>query len=137
MRHRDGGQALIPGIPKDRHGPLHQAPGGRSRQGAVQRIGLRQQCHIVRCELAGEAQFGRHIAFGEGLSRQHAAHEAGQLLAGIIGGPLEVAHHHTLIGPFKAPVAQAFEHRGNERVALGILAHRFKLHLLGAVQKGA
>ena len=133
MRHRDRGQAFIPGIAKDLDGALHQAAGGRPREGAVERIGLGQQRYVDRRELAGKALFGRRIALGEGLARLRPAHQAFQLRARVAGGALQIVHHHPFIGSGKTPIAQPLHHRGNEGVALGILTLGFKLHRLRAV----
>ena len=64
VRHRQTRQALVACIAVERIGALHDLLGGRSREGAMQCIGLGQQGHIGGAELAGKAVGGTAVALG-------------------------------------------------------------------------
>ena len=137
VRHRQAGQALVPGISVLGIGALQQVHGGRSRQGPMQGVGLGEQGHVEGAELAGKPVGRRPIALGQAGAVAGTAHQPGELLARVARGALQVAQHHALVGARQLRIAQALEQRVDERVALGVVVQGAELNLQGALQKGA
>ncbi len=137
VRHRQVGQALVARIPVEGISALQQVHGGRSRQGAVQGVGLGQQGHVQGAELAGKPVGRRPIALGQHGAVAGPAHQPGELLARVAGGVLQVAQDHTLVAARQLRIAQALEQRADERVALGVVVQGAEPDLRGALEKGA
>lgn len=81
MRHRNPRQTFIAGVFEERHRPLHEALRGRSRQCAMQRVGLGQERHVGGRERASKTGLGRGIALGQNLTPQRAAYQTCQVLS--------------------------------------------------------
>ena len=124
MRHRDVGQALVTGICIQAPGPLHQATGGRPRQGAVQGVGLGEQAHVSRGEFAAEAAHRGAVALGQARVVEPTLHQPRELGSGVTGGALQIAPHHTPIGALQAGIREAFEHRADEGITLAVVCGR-------------
>src|SRR5205823_10507015 len=62
VRYREAREPLVAGIAKELPSALQQPFRGRPREGAMQRIGLREQLHVSGAELPGKACPGGAIA---------------------------------------------------------------------------
>ena len=137
VRHRQPGQTLIAGIPIQTIGTLQQVHGGWPRQGGVQGVGLGQQRDIGGRELAGKTVHRRPITLDQGKPLAGTAHQAGELLARVAAGALQIAQHHAFVAAGETRIAQALEDRLDECVALRIALRGAELHLQRALQKRA
>lgn len=103
----------------------------------MQGIGLRKQLHVSGGEFTRKAHRRGAIALGEGLALEAPTHQPAQLRSRVAGDASQIAHQHALVGPAKLAINKASKHRGDETVALGVVAHGQKFNFKSSLQKGA
>lgn len=117
VAHRDRRQPGIARIPMDARRPLEQVAGGRAGEGAVQGVGLSQQGHVLRRELAGKSPRRWAIALAQPTGSQMPFHQPGELLPGVAGRVRQVAQHRPLVRTLERRVAEPSQHPADVPIA--------------------